>query len=129
MRYTVLTSWLVLLGISLCVPAAAQDSGTERTATTGRGFAGESDLPATILRLADQPPDPEATLAAARRQLQASIDRLRELLARGPAETRQGWEAWLDLAALQAEVARAEPDRAVLRSLSDRYRQDRAGLE
>jgi hypothetical protein len=116
-RFTACLS--LLLGLACLSTAAAEfpSSAPDRT------------LDAAIRRAAERPPDPNQAVAAAKVRLTARIRELEATLARSGAAARDGWNKWLDLPALKAELARPEPDVATLSATEDRFYRNQPGLE
>ncbi len=74
-------------------------------------------------------PRPEY-LSSAKARLQQAVARLDAFLARGGRERQAGWQKYLDLEQLQAELARAEtPDPRALQAIEARFFQNEVGLE
>jgi hypothetical protein len=121
MRRIVLV-WGLLLGLVVTTGALGL-TGDELPSTV------PSDLKAVILQAAENPPDPQETLAAARIRLISSIEQLERFLAGGEADNDRRWRQWLDLPHLKIQLEREKPDVAILRSIHERYYQNQPGLE
>ena len=109
----------IAAAIVLAASAAAQDSGGNR----------ETEIQASLVRLAEQPPDAAAALLAARKRLLARIEQLEQDLANTGSETSRSWSEWLDLPRLQAEAHSPAPDVPALEAIAERFYCGQAGLE
>ena len=78
---------------------------------------------------ANRPPNPRLVTTTTRGQLSSSISRADQFLAASGAEIHRGWSEWLRLGLLKEEVAKAQPDREVLRDISRGWDAGYAGLE
>src|SRR5262245_54740296 len=83
----------------------------------------------SIQRLAERPADPARTLHTAREKLTASIEQLEQFLAGGGSEAAGRWSNWLGVSTLKQELDRTAPDFGALRSLEERFYENRTGLE
>src|SRR5262245_7655564 len=88
-----------------------------------------NNLRSVALQLAQQPPDPAATIQLAHQELLDSVRQLEQFLAGGGLESAARWSAWLALPTLREELARATPDLDTLRAIEERFYQNQLGLE
>lgn len=115
----------VLIGMTSCLLAIlGLRVGAEEPAASPN-----DSLRLKIVSIAERPPDPQTAREAARARLTASINRLERLLGAGAPDNANRWREWLDLPALQVELARPRPDLDALQSISQRYYKNQPGLE
>jgi hypothetical protein len=88
-----------------------------------------TDLRSAARQLALQPPDPAATIQAAREKLLVSLRNLEQFLAGGGSQTAARWSDWLGVATIRQELARPNPDLEALRAIEERFYQNEIGLE
>lgn len=88
-----------------------------------------ASLQLSIVWTAERAPDPQHVVSASYARLSQAVAQLEQFLALGTADTYRGWQSWLDLPALKAELSREAPDLAALRDIEDRYYQNQPGLE
>lgn len=115
-------AWALACGLAVCIASRS-------FAADGPPIADAAAIQQAVRDAAQRPPEPAAAVAAALARVKASVEKLETFLATGGAQTQRGWSQWLDLPALQAELARSEPDVAALRSLERRYYENQPGLE
>jgi hypothetical protein len=112
------------MGLGLVVAMLSLADGADRSAARD-----VEPLIASFRRLADQPADSARAVQATRLKLTSSIQQLEQFLAGGGSEIAGRWSEFLGVSTLKQELDRAQPDVAALRSIEDRFYQNRSGLE